>query len=206
MRIFLWFLPCLAITAGCERNPVAETETVDSAEAIVSPAPSTPPTTDAATDAEAGLKKSATDSLKTENLRGVWEVVGVASLEGDISVFSKDDPLILKSRMEIDSGKLSWQSLASDEFTADDRCQSPDIAALPQDSAYKDIQKQLSAAASRLGQKTSAPKIYGWSCDEGGNWGPEADGGSHFLMLENGQMVTSWYDNVALLLRRSGGT
>ncbi|VAV91765.1 hypothetical protein MNBD_ALPHA04-1249, partial [hydrothermal vent metagenome] len=71
---------------------------------------------------------------------------------------------------------------------------------------FGDIQKQLSAAASRLKQKASASKIYKWSCADDGNWGPEADGGSYFLVLENGQMVASWYDNVALLLKRSGGT
>ncbi len=206
MRIFLWFLPLLAITTGCDRGPVAETETVDAPEAAAVPAHSAPIADEAVPDAEAGVKKSATDSLNIEDLRGVWEVAGVTSLEGDISVFGKDDPLILNSSMEIDGNRLSWQSLASDEFTADDGCQSPNIAAVPQDHAYSDIQKQMSAAASRLGQKTSASRIYRWTCADDGNWGPEADGGSHFLILEDGQMVASWYDNVALLLRRLSGT
>lgn len=200
MPKYLWVISILAVTAACDRGPVATTESVDEAVESVSPDPATP-AEDLAVPPVTNESPSAT-ATTTDGLSGNWEVVGVVPLDDSVSVYGKNDPLILKSRMKIDRDKLSWPVSASDDFTVDDTCKNPKTIALSAADSSGDIQKQMSAAIARLGQKSSASKIYKWSCDGDGNWGPDADGGSYFVILENGQMVAGWYDNVALLLRR----
>ena len=212
MRGILWTAPLFALVAGCGSGTVAEKEdgeiTQTETATETAPVPALAPTiTKANADPEHSAENPASDILNTASMSGTWEVVGVTLMGGGVSVFSKNDPLILKSQMKVDDSALSWHALASDEFTADDTCNSPTITTSVGDTAPGDIQEQLSAAASRLGQKTSATMVHKWSCADDGNWGPETDdGGSHFLILENGEMVASWYDGVALLLKRSDGS
>ncbi|MFT4584109.1 MAG: hypothetical protein ACI915_001658 [Gammaproteobacteria bacterium] len=48
------------------------------------------------------------ESRKTTNLYGVWRVTGVALKSHGLSVFSRNDPLIMGSEITIHARSLSW--------------------------------------------------------------------------------------------------
>lgn len=187
-RLALMSMLVAAALAACDRRqPEAPKQPEKVAKA---PTPTTP------------TAKPLSAERTIADLSGVWRVTGVETIEGDVSVFAKNDPAILGSEMTVDTARISWTHKASADFTADDVCEGPKPGLVPDEAKIAEIAARFAPALKRLGVEGPIGRPHEWYCMTGGEWGPGADNGAYLVPVGANHMVMSWYDNTALLLER----
>lgn len=184
----------LAVTSGCDRAPMtaAKVEVPVQADA--------PKTADSAPlpVADAALAIATRPD-------GVWRVTAVVVANNAPAMFATDDPAIMGSEITIADAALAWSKTASDDFTSDDICKGPRLETVAAPLDPGPASREFDAAIMRFGpgQAPNDQPLH-WVCTQGGNWGPEADGGARLRMAGTKRLIMTWYDGVVLVLEPAG--
>jgi len=183
----------LALVAGCDGSPktaghkaIVERKSATGAGAVPSVRP-----------------ELAAEPRDIKSLAGLWRVARVDVDPVEPQDFTRDDPRLLGSLLEITPEQLAWTYRADATFPDAGICTQPFAGPIEASTADRQLRPKFIAAVNRLlpGQTLSG-KPHEFECMGGGRFGPGTVGTSNFYSLGPDRLVTDWSGGTVLLMDR----